>query len=116
MRTRETVLVLLASNAVVPSSGSMLNAILTRGLSLIVIPVSRTSVIVPTPRAPLAIRSSALAFLLRNISGGSPSVAGVRESLPAPVAWFHVRRAAMLVLLAAPASAHAGAGFLAAPT
>src|SRR4051812_29561973 len=80
MRTRETVLVLLTEKAVDPSSGSTWNVSFTRGLSLTVIPVSRTSVTVPTPRAPLAIRSSALAFLLRNILG-YPLVAGVQPTL-----------------------------------
>src|SRR3954464_3846707 len=78
MRTRETVLVFSAVNATEPSSGSIWNVIFTRGLSLIVIPVSRTSMIVPTPRAPLAIRSSALAFLLRNMIVAPPQ---------SPVVW-----------------------------
>ena len=67
--TRETVAVFSASNGAEPSSGSTRRIILTRGLSLIVMPVSRTCVSVPTPRLPVAIRLAArsIFFFLPNI-------------------------------------------------
>src|ERR1043165_8284120 len=63
MATRETVTVLRRSTGGEPSSGATRMRMVTRGLSLIVMPVSVTSTIVPTALTPPAISSLAMTCL-----------------------------------------------------
>jgi hypothetical protein len=87
---RDTVVVFVASNAGLPSSGSTRKTILILGLSLIVVPVSCTWTTVPAPLAPVVNSSSAFLRLLLKIPmpptltaiGGGPKERRGRDSNP----------------------------------